>query len=757
MLRPERMSRVSVTGSKRVMDDVIETVHDLGLLHVTEYDGSWDFFEPGDPVEGAESASEKLVTVRSLKSILDVDEDDAGPTRLVTDEALDEELEEIRQEVNELDDERDELQDELRAVEDEIDSIDPFVTLGIDLDLLKGYESLSVVVGEGDHDEVRDTLAHSDVDVYQLFEEDGVVAIFARTDEDTLQDALVGAPFTELSVPEGEDDPESYREELRHRHQQLESKLSTVEDELEDLRLDVAGFLLAAEEKLAIDVEKREAPLTFATTENAFVAEGWIPSSRYTKFVETLTDAVGEAIDIDELERADYDEDGHVEHTEEVESGGSGGAGGAATSEEVSASAGEETESQEVAADGGLVTMGAGTPPVIQDNPGVVKPFEALVEIINRPQYDELDPTFIFFLTFPAFFGFMIGDLGYGLLYMGLGYWLTQSFDSDVLRSLGGVGLLAGGFTAVFGILYGEIFGLHQLGEILWDGHPPIHKGLQPHYVYYAYAWLLVSVIAGVAHLVLGRVFDFVNNLSHGFREAFMESGSWIILTIGMWLWVFTRTATGPKPNFMWEVFATEGATNPVTGHTIEHVALPLGFTGFPVVELFRIPIGGFDLVVGVALAMLFVGLGLVIAAEGGIGLIESITQAFGHVVSYTRLAAVLLAKAGMALVVNLLVFGATLHEGEFHFIWFMEEAANPEHIVFGGLFNFDGAMLVVGLLMGILILVLGHLLVLVLGITSAGLQAVRLEYVEFFGKFYEGGGKAYNPFGYERKYTTED
>jgi V/A-type H+-transporting ATPase subunit I len=46
---------------------------------------------------------------------------------------------------------------------------------------------------------------------------------------------------------------------------------------------------------------------------------------------------------------------------------------------------------------------------------------------------------------------------------------------------------------------------------------------------------------------------------------------------------------------------------------------------------------------------------------------------------------------------------------------------------------------------------------VLVLGITSAGLQGVRLEYVEFFGKFFEGGGKRYNPFGYERNYTTED
>ncbi len=63
----------------------------------------------------------------------------------------------------------------------------------------------------------------------------------------------------------------------------------------------------------------------------------------------------------------------------------------------------------------------------------------------------------------------------------------------------------------------------------------------------------------------------------------------------------------------------------------------------------------------------------------------------------------------------------------------------------------------VAGILGGLLILVLGHALVLTLGITSAGLQAVRLEYVEFFGKFYEGGGEAYKPFGYDRSYTTQD
>ena len=103
MLRPEKMCRVSVTGSKRVMEPVIEAIHDLEMLHVTEYDGSWDGFEPGNPAEGADEASDQLLTVRALESILDVDDADAGPTRLVTDEALEEDLEAVRTKVTELD------------------------------------------------------------------------------------------------------------------------------------------------------------------------------------------------------------------------------------------------------------------------------------------------------------------------------------------------------------------------------------------------------------------------------------------------------------------------------------------------------------------------------------------------------------------------------------------------------------------------------------------------------------------------------
>ncbi|AAV47860.1 V-type ATP synthase subunit I [Haloarcula marismortui ATCC 43049] len=623
MLRPEKMCRVSVTGSKRAMEQTIEAVHDLDMLHVTEYDGSWDGFEPGNSLTGTNEVSDKLVTVRSLQSILDVSEEDAGPTRVVTDEAIEEQLDEVRTAVNELDDRRDDIRDELN-----------------------------------------------------------------------------------------------------------------------ELRLDHAGFLLAAEEKLAIEAQKGEAPLTFATTENAFIAEGWIPNERYEAFERALSSTVGDAVDIDRIEIAEYNSEGHAESHEEVER--EGGNGGEPVGSSVDAPEPEsESQPQETVADGGVITMGDDAPPVIQDNPSGVRPFEDLVEVVNRPKYGEFDPTVAFFLTFPAFFGFMIGDLGYGLLYLALGYGLYSKVDSDVLKSLGGVGMWAGGFTALFGVLYGEFFGLHQLGEIVWGGSPPMHKGLQPTYSGYALAWLTMSLLAGTVHLAAGWIFDFVENLNHSLWDAITESGSWLLMLFGLWAWVFSG-ANGAAPDFLYTAEAGVFAGNPYAW----------GFTGLPAINLFTIP--GLGAPFSAWLILFFAGLVLLALADP-IEVVEFL-NVLVNVLSYTRLAAVLLAKAGMAFVVNLLFFGAYSHHGEFHFLighgpeWAVAEYG-AEAIMFPGLVHSG----IAGALVGVLILVIGHLLVLVLGITSAGLQGVRLEYVEFFGKFFEGGGKRYNPFGYERNYTTED
>jgi V/A-type H+-transporting ATPase subunit I len=287
---------------------------------------------------------------------------------------------------------------------------------------------------------------------------------------------------------------------------------------------------------------------------------------------------------------------------------------------------------------------------------------------------------------------------------------------------MGGVTVFAGIFTILYSILYGELFGTHLVSTYLWGGHAPLHKGLQPAYLLWAQAWLVISVLAGVLHLNIGWLFDFVENYQlHDAKHAVLESGSWLLMLNGLWVWVFSEHARTAKPGLLyavWEIVGLEGGL-------------------------------GISPTVGIAAAVLF-GVGLVLLIVGEPVEAIEFLNVFVNALSYTRIAAVLLAKAGMAFTVNLLFFGAYAAEGEYHFMYSGEPHGT---VMFEGLMNMGPGMLV----LGIVVLVVGHLLVLALGVTSAGLQAVRLEYVEFFGKFYEGGGREYEPFGYDRTYTTDD
>ena len=758
MLRPKRMSRVSVTGSKRVMDEAVETIHDLNLLHVTDYDGSWEGFEPGDTAEGAEAVSQKLVTVRALESTLGVDADDAGRVRILEDDELDEEIERIRTAVNELDDRRSALEDELRAVDERIETARPFAELGVDIDLLSGYESLSTAVGEGDADELRAALSDADaVDTFELFETDEYVAMFVAPAVD-LEDMLVGTPFTAYEVPELDDageatSPEAYIEGLRSRRDELASELEAVESELDELKEEVADFLLAAEEQLSIEAQKREAPLSFATTDNAFVSEGWIPSERFTDLAEALGSSVGDHVEVEELERADYRD-------------GSFGGGGEAEREAPEPGVGDPVAAtdgagdDEVRADGGYATddrpMGDTEPPVEQDNPAGVRPFGLLTRAVGKPKYTEVDPTFVVFLTFPLMFGFMIGDIGYGAVYTAIGYYLMRNFDSETFDDLGKIAAAAGISTLVFGVLYGEVFGLHldtlPVVETVY-GHPIIEKGLSPDSTEWAEAWFVITALFGALHLNLAWAFEFVEEYTfHGLRAALEEVGGWLLALNGLWLFVLTRppTATengetmflGPKPGLIYRVFDAG-----------PEAAMALGFGGIPGLFLVDIPFVGtivpFTELVGVGLA----ALGVALLAAGPTHELVEVHQVLAHVLSYLRIAAVLLAKAGMAFAVNLLFFGA-YEDGEgFHFLLTKAKAPAEAELMFPGLIH-GGAG---ALLAGILVLVVGHVVVMILGITSAGIQSIRLEYFEFFSKFYEAGGDDYSPFGHERRFTAEE
>ncbi len=97
-----------------------------------------------------------------------------------------------------------------------------------------------------------------------------------------------------------------------------------------------------------------------------------------------------------------------------------------------------------------------------------MQPFEVLVRALGVPGMGEADPSPLLALVAPLLFGYMFGDLGQGLVLLLLGWWLRRSFP--LARLL----MLAGASAALFGLLFGSLFGVDHIIPALWL-HPMEH------------------------------------------------------------------------------------------------------------------------------------------------------------------------------------------------------------------------------------------------------------------------------------------
>jgi len=146
---------------------------------------------------------------------------------------------------------------------------------------------------------------------------------------------------------------------------------------------------------------------------------------------------------------------------------------------------------------------------------------------------------------------------------------------------------------------------------------------------------------------------------------------------------------------------------------------LPILLGVFGVIELG--PIG-----LAVTKGFILISFVMLIYSLGILGFF-SITGFLGDSLSYARLLAMALATGGIAMAVNILV---------------------------GMVGGISVLGINIGILFGIVMFLVGHLFNIALNTLGAFIHSLRLHYVEFFGKFYEGGGEKFKPFMAHRIYT---
>ena len=337
--------------------------------------------------------------------------------------------------------------------------------------------------------------------------------------------------------------------------------------------------------------------------------------------------------------------------------------------------------------------------PVQFDNPKVLAPFQMLVSNFGIPQYGTIDPTPFVMPIYLIMFGLMFADAGQGLvltLIGALSAYLTR--NNQAKRSayhLSWLIMWCGLSAVVFGVLFGSYFG-RALFEPLWfDFHGIVAGRAETGSVIRdIYDILSITIYFGITVIALGLLFNWFNLIrTRRWAELVFDKGG----ILGGWIY---------------------GGGVYIASYMVDH-----GYTEFP---------SGNRLFVLVGLPALLL-------------LIKEPYHHFTHGKAHAE-------KAGNPIFLAL--------------TFLMEWIVELLEIFSGYLSNTLSFMRVAGLgiahvclmisfftlagmtsgVFSVLILIVGNILVIGLEGLSAAIQALRLNYYEFFTKFFHGTGKLYTP-----------
>lgn len=675
---PEQINRVLLVGSKEDMRATIDLLYKVEAIHVIDFSAEEPGFSLGAPLPESSIASQKLLKLRSLEKDLQLDVE-VEPTETIPTQRISKEYEstvaEVDRSLGAVLLEKNKAQSDLNALQNEKRALDPFMALDLPLELYKGYASLSVLTGHVRLDPTSDiTSKISDSEVVLSADKRFVVVFVPKKDVGEVQRILIQNGFSEVPAPNGNGTVGKRIQEIDVESEHLESIIQDNNERLEDLRASYGALISAADEQLSIDVQMAETPLRLGTTPHAFVLDGWVPTAKMDILKGELTKGLGDRVSLEVLETMSRHEshEHDTEHLDKVD---------------------YSPQNEEV--------------PTKMRNGRYNGLFEYLTNLISSPKYREVDPTFLIGLTFPLFFGLMVGDFGYGLGFAILGFIGLMKVKTPEWKTIATMLFFGGIWAIIFGIfVFGEALGMHLQpiwvegataaeypygNEVTWSY---LFQTTLPHLgviskLVDVKAFLFVAVIIGFVHLGIGYTVGIYNKtIRYGFKHAMLERVSWLLILIGglfLMLWF------------------------------INELIVPVGsWWGLPLIDSY--------LYIGIALVI--VGTVMAFIGEGGVTFLE-LPGLMSNVLSYTRLAAIGMSKAGLALAFNTMAF-----------------------ITIGT----SGIMLA----FAIPVFVIGVLMVFILAIISAGMHSIRLHYVELFGKFFEGGGIAFNPLKIVRKWTTE-
>ncbi|WP_166172606.1 V-type ATP synthase subunit I [Rubrobacter tropicus] len=631
-----RMAKVRILGPKRRLEDALEELHRLELVHLGDVEEEGYAVEPLPAEAGRSARADELrFLAAELEALLDLLGPDSSHREARADlvpGAVD--LGAIRARLDGVIPEVETLQSRLEALRDEevvlpryVEPLEQLLPLvpelaemdEEDLDRLR-LDTVALVLNTDDESLIqalreelageigaRFELVHKKIEAGVI----GCVLVFTHDDSRAVHSLLGKEHVRHVALPEEYD-----KHSLAATVSMMRGRMGAVPGEIEAAERRLEAVLRPREEEwrrqlagLRAELEQLEAVGLAGGTGRAFVVACWAPKNELARLRTELEKRVGVAVVVEELTGDRHD----------------------------------------------------ARAPVLMKNARVAKPFEFLVRFMDLPKPGTLDPTGLMTLFLPIIFGAMVADVVYGLLLLAVAVIVKRRHrEPGAVRDLSSVLLVGSAWSIVFGFVFGEALG--NLGKDLlghdfaWWFYRP--DGLVP--------LLLFAIALGATHVVLGLLLGIWQGFQERHRGEVTERFGTLLAIMGVF--GLAGLAAGMLPG---------GAVTP-------------------------------------AVAAIVVGLVLMMVSHGRMGLLMGpleLIGAIGNILSYLRIAAVGLASAYLAIVAN-------------------------EFATVGPLW------------LGVIIAAFFHALNLALAGFSPMIQAMRLHYVEFFSKFYSGGGKAFRPFG---------
>lgn len=652
------MDQVVVVGRRSRAKEVLTSLQNLGVVQVDalDPDGSQDAVKrlklAGADLEAKESWDRLVARSRSLLAELGVDADAQARVEVGADPvAIERDLGQVAEQVERLVAERGELTDELELIKTYQPLLRDLAPLQGPLDDAKYLRGVAFFIEDGGLEKiapkVTDELGGAVEFVSRPFRNGRlVVAVTLAGRAADLRSALGKAGVSEIVLP----DSYAHQGVAKAAHM-MEERARVLPQRLDAIKADLAkvagqqGARLASLDRVARNHQERYARYQdLAEGRYGFAMQGWVPTSDKDNVVASLTKQFGPDIVL-------------------------------------------STRAADAHHDKGV--------PVKFENPAWVRPFTGLLALFAPPKYGSFDPSWTLAVFFPLFFGLVVGDMGYGLLFAAIATLLRKRGAAGKKLDLGPLNIVVpaaalkpistviywcAAWAFVWGFLFGEFFG--NVLERFPAGRPVFYTTLHHEAGY------------GLINIPLFRVEVFTPLL-------LLSIGFGVLQVIGGWL---IRVVFGLRHHDM--------------RHVYEGIGMASGLAAIVLFAWAFLNSSLTPLVTGLVAVGFLVFLVCTVLAKMPLMLVELISNS-GNILSYLRLFAVGLSAA---LVANL-----STNLG----------------------FAIAGTLPVIGPILGIAVGLAVHLTAITLTIIGHTLQPLRLQYVEFFTKFgfYDESGRPYRPF----------